>query len=151
MKTENLSTLKIHKLTQEQYDRELAAGNIDETALYLTPDEETSYTYYPLGSEYSEKVVYRKFGSSVMVNLYYPDSPFELSIYGTPNSWNTLFTLSEECRPSETIAFILLDNTGNGFRDVHYYARITTEGNVDIFLYEECNVVPYGSVTFIQW
>lgn len=25
-------------MTQEQYDRELAAGNIDETALYLTPD-----------------------------------------------------------------------------------------------------------------
>lgn len=39
MITENLSTLKIHKLTQEQYERELASGNIDETALYLTPDE----------------------------------------------------------------------------------------------------------------
>lgn len=38
MKTENLSTLKIHKLSKEQYDRELAAGRIDETALYLTPD-----------------------------------------------------------------------------------------------------------------
>lgn len=37
MITENLSTLKIHKLTQEQYDREVADGNIDETALYLTP------------------------------------------------------------------------------------------------------------------
>ena len=40
MITENLSTLKIHKLTQAQYDRELAAGNIDGNALYLTPDEE---------------------------------------------------------------------------------------------------------------
>ena len=40
MITENLSTLKIHKLTQAQYDRELAAGRIDENALYLTPDEE---------------------------------------------------------------------------------------------------------------
>ena len=39
MKTENISTLKIHKLTQAQYDRELAAGNIDPNALYLTPDE----------------------------------------------------------------------------------------------------------------
>lgn len=39
MITENLSTLKIHKLTQAQYDRELAAGNIDENALYLTPAE----------------------------------------------------------------------------------------------------------------
>jgi hypothetical protein len=34
---ENVPTLKIHKLTQEQYDRELAAGNLDENALYLTP------------------------------------------------------------------------------------------------------------------
>lgn len=39
MITENLSTLKINKLTQIQYDRELAAGNIDTNALYLTPDE----------------------------------------------------------------------------------------------------------------
>lgn len=38
--TENLSTLKIHKLTQAQYDRELAAGNIDPSALYLTPDDD---------------------------------------------------------------------------------------------------------------
>lgn len=40
MITENLSTLKIHKLSQAQYDRELEAGRIDENALYLTPDEE---------------------------------------------------------------------------------------------------------------
>lgn len=39
MNTENLSTLKIHKLTKAQYERELAAGNIDPNALYLTPDE----------------------------------------------------------------------------------------------------------------
>lgn len=40
MITENLSTLKIHKLTQEQYQRELNAGRIDENAMYLTPYEE---------------------------------------------------------------------------------------------------------------
>lgn len=45
MITENLSTLKIHKLTQAQYDRELAAGNLDEYALYLTPDEANAFTY----------------------------------------------------------------------------------------------------------
>ena len=38
MRTETLSTLKINKLSQEQYDRELANGNIDENAIYLTPD-----------------------------------------------------------------------------------------------------------------
>lgn len=38
METTNLSTLKIHKLSQAQYERELAAGNIDENAIYLTPE-----------------------------------------------------------------------------------------------------------------
>ena len=46
MKTEFLSSLKIHKLTQEQYDRELSAGTIDETALYLTPEEDIDLTPY---------------------------------------------------------------------------------------------------------
>ena len=39
MITENLSTLQIHKLTQEQYNRELGNGNIDANAIYLTPNE----------------------------------------------------------------------------------------------------------------
>ena len=49
MNTENLSTLKIHKLTQAQYEREKEAGRIDENALYLTPDD---------SSEMFEGVVY---------------------------------------------------------------------------------------------
>lgn len=40
MDTKNLSTLKIHKLTKAQYERELAAGRIDTDALYITPSEE---------------------------------------------------------------------------------------------------------------
>lgn len=39
MITQNVSTLKIHKLTKEQYDRELAAGRIDPNALYFTTNE----------------------------------------------------------------------------------------------------------------
>ena len=39
MTTENLSTLKINKLTQAQYERELEAGNIKDNELYLTLDE----------------------------------------------------------------------------------------------------------------
>ena len=42
MITESLSTLKIHKLSQAQYDRELAAGRIDKNAIYLTPDDGSS-------------------------------------------------------------------------------------------------------------
>ena len=39
MITKNLSTLKIHKLTQAQYDREREAGRLDEEALYIKTDE----------------------------------------------------------------------------------------------------------------
>lgn len=39
MTTENLSTLKIHRLTQSQYDREYEAGTLEENAIYLTPEE----------------------------------------------------------------------------------------------------------------
>lgn len=46
MITENLSTLKIHKLSKAQYERELASGRIDENALYLTPDEAVDLSPY---------------------------------------------------------------------------------------------------------
>jgi hypothetical protein len=39
MITENLSTLKINKLSQKQFNRVKAAGSIEANALYLTPDE----------------------------------------------------------------------------------------------------------------
>jgi hypothetical protein len=38
--TENLSTLKIHKLSQKQYDNALKEGKIENNELYLTPDED---------------------------------------------------------------------------------------------------------------
>ena len=61
MITENLSTLKIHKLTQAQYDRELSSGNIDTNALYLTPDEEIDLSDYAT-IEYVDSKVKAKAG-----------------------------------------------------------------------------------------
>ena len=58
MITENLSTLKIHKLSQEQYDREFAAGNIDNSAIYLTPDTsaDVDLSNYATLEQLSQKV-----------------------------------------------------------------------------------------------
>ena len=39
MITEKVSTLKINKLSRAQYEREYLAGRLENTALYLTPDE----------------------------------------------------------------------------------------------------------------
>ena len=44
MNTKNLSTLKIHKLTKAQYEREKAAGRLDNNAIYLTPEEDVTIT-----------------------------------------------------------------------------------------------------------
>lgn len=92
MITENLSTLKIHKLTQEQYDRELENGNIDETALYLTPDSivkgDINVAIHDTATS-AGYLYYRKYG-----NIYYLygeigiDSPtqesalFDIDMYG---------------------------------------------------------------------
>lgn len=57
MITEKLSTLKIHKLSKKQYERELAAGHIDENALYLTPDDSIDDTLTQSGMAADAKVV----------------------------------------------------------------------------------------------
>jgi hypothetical protein len=54
MKTENLSTLKINRLTQEQFDREKAAGRLEENALYLTPDNDSDSGVYVGSGEMPE-------------------------------------------------------------------------------------------------
>ena len=46
MITENVSTLEIHRLTREQYERALEAGTIKDNALYLTPDDEIDLSNY---------------------------------------------------------------------------------------------------------
>ena len=56
MITENLSTLKIHKLTKEQYERELAAGRLDENAIYLTPDESVDISNFVTQDELSSAI-----------------------------------------------------------------------------------------------
>jgi hypothetical protein len=44
--TQTLPTLQIHKLTQEEYDQKVDNGEIDKTAIYLTPDEEIDLSKY---------------------------------------------------------------------------------------------------------
>ena len=46
MIVKNIPTLKIYKLTKEQYKSRLEAGLIEEDALYLTPDTTPDTDYY---------------------------------------------------------------------------------------------------------
>ena len=46
MITQNLPTLKIHQLTDEQYQRVKESEDFDPNALYLTPDEVVNLSEY---------------------------------------------------------------------------------------------------------
>lgn len=86
MTEEILSILNIHKLTQEQYNRELENGNIDENAIYLTPDintqelitkitENTKHTQVPSAKavyDFVQEALYIDEGATVWVKLVIP-------------------------------------------------------------------------------
>lgn len=82
---ENLSTLQIHKLTEEQYQQMVEDGTIDENTLYLTPDEEVDLSGYATKDELDTKAdsshnhdsSYDAYGSANMAlndAKYYTDS-----------------------------------------------------------------------------
>jgi hypothetical protein len=78
MKITNLETLKIHKMSQEQYKRELEAGRIDENAIYLTPDESKSTSIIKDVTELPENaddgVFYRLFTATFIHNRHIVDN-----------------------------------------------------------------------------
>ena len=71
MITEKLSTLKIHKLSKRQYERELAAGHIDENALYLTPDDSIDDTLTQAGVAADAKAVGDRFDTITLTQNNY--------------------------------------------------------------------------------
>ena len=62
MHTENVQTLRIHKLSQEQYDRTKAEGNLAENAFYLTPDTTADFI---VEQGVSGNFAYRKWESGI--------------------------------------------------------------------------------------
>ena len=55
MLSKSLLTLNIHKLTRQQYERELNAGRIDSDAIYLTEDEEQDLSSYATKKDLESK------------------------------------------------------------------------------------------------
>ena len=102
MITENVSTLKINKLTNEQYNRELDAGNIDENALYLTPDD----TY----SKAEVNSLLPTYGAGYVSTNNNGNNP-EVFYFNVSNS--QFYDLQKDTK--ERIVFVILDsNIGTG-------------------------------------
>ena len=84
--TEDITTLKIHKLSQEKYDEIVANGNIDETALYLTPDEEIDLTSYATIEQLSDKAD----AEHIHDNRYYTEAEVDEIIATHTHSYDDL-------------------------------------------------------------
>ena len=63
MKTQNIYTLKIHKLSQAQYERVKAQGQLAEDAFYLTPDTTADFV---VEQGVREGFTYRKWESGIV-------------------------------------------------------------------------------------
>ena len=53
---EILSILKIHQISQEQYEQKRVDGTLEDNAVYLTPDEEVDLSEYATVEQLNEKV-----------------------------------------------------------------------------------------------
>ena len=69
MITENVTALKINKLSKEQFERELEAGRLNSNEMYLVPDEPTGWIDAAINKEFSKEendwVQYMWFGKTV--------------------------------------------------------------------------------------
>lgn len=52
--TEHLPTLQIYRLSQAEYDEKVAAGDIDENALYLTPSNNVDLSKYAVREDVTQ-------------------------------------------------------------------------------------------------
>lgn len=89
MITENVSTLKIHKLTQEQYDRESESGTLEENAIYLTPQEAIDLSNYATVESLNQGLknkVEDSGGESFYQTLFFPIFKDSMSMDRKPNT-----------------------------------------------------------------
>ena len=135
MNTQNLSTLKIHKLTQAQYDRELAAGRIDENALYLTPDEEVDLSGYALKTEVADKE--HSHNSIVETNNntdqnFWCGTKAEYDAIDVKDA-NTIYVVTDEnggVSSSSAVSSIFMTDTSTGAQ----YKLCVTDGKLNLIL-----------------
>ena len=124
MITENLSTLKIHKLTQAQYDRELAAGNIDVNALYLTPDEAIDLSNYATidHSHTWEQLEEKPFGEKIVgLTELYPTTTLNVTMDSNDFFWTVVRGLNSSVFDNYQNIRIVFDGINYDFSEKRPY------------------------------
>lgn len=82
---EFLPTLMIHKLTQEEYNQEVANGTVNANAIYLTPEEEIDLSNYATIEQLAEKADTEHSHD----DLYYTESEVDAALEGKSDTSHT--------------------------------------------------------------
>lgn len=88
MIVKNMPTLKIYKLTKEQYKSRLEAGLIEEDALYLTPDTTPDVDYYTM-QEIDSLLSNKSDTDHTHDDLYYTDVEIDAKLDGKSDKDHT--------------------------------------------------------------
>lgn len=137
MITENLSTLKIYQLTQEQYDERVASNSIDPNALYMTPDEgvdlggyaEAGHVHsdYETKSDANAKLTEAKEYTDLTVSTVANDKADKNhnhdDKYDTKGSANTALNSAKEFTTTKT------DELSEEIKNKQFYVTVTDNGD----------------------
>ena len=148
MKTEDLSTLKINKLTQKQYDKALQEGRINENELYLTPDN-IGANGLPTHPDFNSVFVKDENNLSEFGGTYYNDGIIERETldgnnysYYFPEKSGTLATLED----IGTSGGSALDENGNlifeGYNQGIVFDALTSTPSIYVGNNDTLQIVP---------
>lgn len=134
--SEFLPTLNIHKLTQEEYDQEVANGTIDANAIYLTPEEEIDLSNYATIEQLESKAD----SEHSHDDLYYTESEVDTllsskadsthnhdSAYDTKGSAETALASAKEYTDSAVSGLASASHT----HDDRYYTESEIDTKID--------------------
>lgn len=117
MITTDLTTLKINKLTKAQYEAALAAGNINENELYMTPESETTGGASSFVAEYnvtSYKDIEDAYNAGNIITAVYNGLIYQLYSANIPNS----FMFVSVPKNNDYVQYIECEFTGDWYTHV---------------------------------
>lgn len=134
--SELLSTLKIHKLTQEEYNEAVVNGTLEDNALYLTPEEEIDLSGYATIEQLGSKAD----AEHSHDDLYYTESEVDTllssksdsthnhdSAYDTKGSADSALASAKEYTDTKVTGFASASHT----HDDRYYTESEIDTKID--------------------
>jgi hypothetical protein len=124
LETKHANKLKIHKLSKAQFDRESNAGNLEDTSLYLVPEQPLTVQLNSGTTEGTNKFTYD--GSEVKTVNITPSAIGAAASTHTHGNIASSGTLSNASRVVVTDANKKITTSGTTATELGYLSRVTS-------------------------